>query len=342
MIKPLMVASAATACMQTMAEIAIKKSEVFSPCLRGENASTVALLSPKPHNRLVANTPWQRRIQRANDLIAQHAFAAEILGFYIHVAGFQDILYQKLEGARKAGVSPARPQDTGATFAFPPDADQLASFPAFLSLIEDKAPAHFAQIARDLSNAPSTSLSETSWAETLGSETSWSETSWSDLLTRCWSSTNEPSAPQEFLALAFLQPSAELVRSGTVLQLESYTLALCPLCHRKPSSALLRPQADGGRRSLLCGFCVTEWEYRRVVCPACGEQDHAKLPVYTAESFPHIRVECCDTCRTYLKSIDLTKNGLADPLVDELAFVPLDLWAQERGYAKIRANLLGM
>lgn len=275
----------------------------------------------------MANTPWQRRIQRAKDLIAQHAFAAEILGFYIQVAGFQDDLYQRIERGN-AGVSPARQQDAGATFPFPPDADQLlASFPAFLSLIEDKAPAHFAQIARDLSNVPSASGSETSW---------------SDLLTRCWSSTEEASAPQEFLALMFLQPNAELVRSGTVLQLESYTLALCPLCHRKPSSAVLRPQGDGGRRSLLCGFCVTEWEYRRVVCPACGEQDHAKLPVYTAESFPHIRVECCDTCRTYLKSIDLTKNGLADPLVDELAFVPLDLWAQERGYAKIRPNLLGM
>jgi FdhE protein len=53
-------------------------------------------------------------------------------------------------------------------------------------------------------------------------------------------------------------------------------------------------------------------------------------------------MECCDSCRTYLKTIDLTKNGLADPLVDELAHVPLDLWAQERGYAKLRPNLLGM
>jgi formate dehydrogenase maturation protein FdhE len=53
-------------------------------------------------------------------------------------------------------------------------------------------------------------------------------------------------------------------------------------------------------------------------------------------------VECCDACHTYSKSIDLSKNGLADPLVDELASVPLDLWAQERGYAKLRPNLLGM
>ena len=41
-------------------------------------------------------------------------------------------------------------------------------------------------------------------------------------------------------------------------------------------------------------------------------------------------------------SEDLTKNGLANPLVDELASVPLDLWAQEHGYAKVCPNLLGM
>jgi FdhE protein len=55
-----------------------------------------------------------------------------------------------------------------------------------------------------------------------------------------------------------------------------------------------------------------------------------------------VRLECCDACRTYIKSVDLTKNGLADPLVDELASVPLDLWAREHGYDKLRPNLLGL
>jgi FdhE protein len=104
----------------------------------------------------------------------------------------------------------------------------------------------------------------------------------------------------------------------------------------------VRPQGDGGSRSLLCGFCLAEWEFRRIVCPGCGQEDHAKLPVYTAEELPYIRVECCDACHTYIKTIDLTKNGLAEPLVDELASVPLNLWAQEHGYAKLHPNLLGM
>ena len=55
-----------------------------------------------------------------------------------------------------------------------------------------------------------------------------------------------------------------------------------------------------------------------------------------------MRVECCDTCRRYLKSIDLTKDARPVPPVDELAAIPLDLWAREQGYRKIQPNLAGM
>jgi FdhE protein len=53
-----------------------------------------------------------------------------------------------------------------------------------------------------------------------------------------------------------------------------------------------------------------------------------------------VRIEACDTCRTYLKTVDLSKDGLAVPLVDDLASLPLDLWARAEGYARLKANLL--
>ena len=34
------------------------------------------------------------------------------------------------------------------------------------------------------------------------------------------------------------------------------------------------------------------------------------------------------------------KNGLAVPVVDEIAAIPLDLWAQGRGYSKLQVNLM--
>ncbi len=268
----------------------------------------------KPDNRPVANTPWQQRIRRAERLAAEHPFAAEILGFYIHLARFQEGLYSGLERSSKKGdpVSTLQPN-------WP---ELLASFPAFLGVVEAKAPASLARVARGLSDS--------------------SSESWADMLAHCWSSIEAPTEPQEFLVLAFLQPCAEFLRSRARLQWEAYSLSLCPFCNRKPTLGVLRPLGDGGRRSLVCGFCLAEWEFRRLVCAGCGQEDHAKLPVYTAEALPYIRVECCDACHTYMKTIDLTKNGLAEPLVDELASVPLNLWAQEHGYAKLHPNLLGM
>jgi FdhE protein len=280
----------------------------------------------RPHNRPVAETPWQQRIRRAETLAAQHPFAARILSFYLQIVKFQRDLYGRFEQASTGKSAESRGGGN-----FPPELPELlASFPAFLALIEKHAPSRLVEVAREmrLSNPEV----------------------WSDLLNRVWAEPENLDAPNslatadpaEFVAMAFLQPYAEFVRTRLQLSLESYTHSLCPFCSRKPTLAVLRPLGDGARRNLLCGFCLCEWEYRRIVCPGCDEKDHAKLPVYTAEEFPYIRVECCDTCRTYLKSIDLSKNGLADPLVDELASIPLDLWAQEHGYAKLRANLLGM
>jgi len=80
----------------------------------------------------------------------------------------------------------------------------------------------------------------------------------------------------------------------------------------------------------------------RLACPACGEEDPAKLPRFTAKEIPWIRIDACDACRTYLKAVDLSKEPDAEPVVDELASTPLDVIARERGYAKITPNLAGL
>ena len=120
------------------------------------------------------------------------------------------------------------------------------------------------------------------------------------------------------------------------------TQSFCPFCGSRPVAAVLRPEGDGAKRFLLCSHCFTEWEFRRLLCPNCGEENHSQLPVYTVEEYPHIRIEACDTCRVYLKAIDLTRNGLAVPEVDELASVAVDLWAKEKGYSKLQSNLFGL
>jgi FdhE protein len=105
---------------------------------------------------------------------------------------------------------------------------------------------------------------------------------------------------------------------------------------------VLREEGHGAKRTLLCALCLTEREYPRVVCPSCGEQDFDALPVYTADQFNYVRIDACDRCRSYLKTIDLTKDGLAVPIVDDIASLSLDLWARDRGYVRLRVNLLDL
>jgi FdhE protein len=130
-------------------------------------------------------------------------------------------------------------------------------------------------------------------------------------------------------------------RSGT-RKSPAIMQSTCPFCGWKPVAAVLRPEGEGGKRFLLCSHCFTEWEFRRLLCPNCGEENHQNLPVYTVEEYPHILIEACDTCRVYLKAIDLTRDGLAVPEVDELASIAVDLWAKEKGYTKLQANLFGL
>jgi len=144
-----------------------------------------------------------------------------------------------------------------------------------------------------------------------------------------------------FFGRALLQPYTEsLARRGyTPLGPSRST---CPFCGEKPQVGVLREEGDGGKRSLICSLCSTEWDFRRVLCPGCGEESLDKLPIYKASEFDYIRVEACDSCHTYIKSVDLTRNGLAVPVVDELATIPLNIWAEENGYSKLQLNLLGM
>jgi len=261
-------------------------------------------------------SPWQRRIQRAQELAEQHPFAAEILGFYVHVARFQDELHQRLNVLLQSPAASADRELTASELA------ELSSrFESFLSMAEAHGPAPLAGLSRELRIQ--------------------SRDAWSDLLQAGWTALSHSDAPG-LLARAFVQPYAELLRARAQFRPTATSYALCPFCNRKPALGVLRQMGDGGARSMVCSFCLAEWEFRRIVCPGCGEENDKNLAVFTASDFDYIRVECCDVCKTYIKTVDLTTNGRAEPLVDELASAPLDLWAREHGYAKLQTNLMGM
>jgi len=80
----------------------------------------------------------------------------------------------------------------------------------------------------------------------------------------------------------------------------------------------------------------------RILCPACGEENPDRLPAFSTERYPAARIEACDVCHRYLKSVDLAVDGNAIPEVDDLVSVGLDLWAVEQGFARIEPGLAGV
>jgi FdhE protein len=78
------------------------------------------------------------------------------------------------------------------------------------------------------------------------------------------------------------------------------------------------------------------------VCPSCGVADDKKLAYYSAEEIGHIRVQVCESCKTYIHTVDLGRDEHAIPDIDEITALPLDVWAHERDCRKIHPNLVGI
>lgn len=160
-------------------------------------------------------------------------------------------------------------------------------------------------------------------------------------LQSCWTAQPQPDS-DELYARILLQPYAESASLPTPEPAAALPPSRCPRCNHRPVVAVLRGEGDGAKRSLICSLCSHEWLHRRVLCPFCGQEDKDRLPVYTVEGVDWVRIQACDACGAYIKAVDLSRDGHAVPLVDEIATVALAIWAEEHGYAKGQPNLLGM
>lgn len=273
--------------------------------------------------RAVAGRQWDQRIRRAIELKQLYPYACEILTFYERIAPAQKAIYTLLEAQRGTAKISSHTSDWSReldSFLL------LPQFRLFLDTIAKCAPAPlFARASelRQMDAAATERMIADFWRASLLSQ-------------------NGCEPQQGFILSMFVQPLAEYLADHASEPIPDLTPSLCPRCQSKPVVGVLRPEGDGGKRSLICSLCATEWNYRRILCPGCGEEDVNKMAVFSAAGIDHVRVEACDTCRTYIKTVDLTKDGRAIPLIDELATIPLNLWASEHGYKKSRGNLLGL
>jgi len=258
---------------------------------------------------------WDIRCSRLLELEERHKayeVASPILGFYGRILKFQSSISSRSTRV----IDPKLPLRAQI------DVAEVASLmPTLFSLIAE----HGTDLLREAAER---------WISS-------GDPMWRHSLESAMKSDPVPTAgPDDFFTRACLQPIAENLQ----LQLPGTPYSgghLCPACAGLPQMAVLRPEGDAAGRWLLCSFCLREWAFRRLICPWCQEENKEKLPRYASADSASVHIEACDTCRHYLKAIDMTVDGLAVPLVDEAAFSVLDLWATDRGYKKIVPNLLG-
>jgi FdhE protein len=261
---------------------------------------------------------WDQRIARAQALIDAFPAAAEPLAFYAALAGYQ-----------KSVVDPAVMRvDGAASFREALDsAPILDVIPAFLAWLPSVAPAGLSAAVAQLRTRDSRD-----WAYAIRAYCDDSA-----------AVSTDADRHVRFVVEAMVQPFAGAIAASMPARLQSplETPSRCPVCGSLPVVSVLREEGHGARRSLVCSLCFTEWHSARVRCVACGEETFDRLPVYTAEQYASARIDACDCCRSYVKTIDLTKDGLAVPCVDDIGTLTLDLWAGEQGYRRLKANLLG-
>jgi len=157
-----------------------------------------------------------------------------------------------------------------------------------------------------------------------------------------WSGEREMAG--DYLSRALLRPYLETLSASGIAPERRHREEHCPFCGGRPIVSFRKsdPETHGAARFLVCGLCGTEWPINRSRCPSCGEEDPAKLPLFQSETLPGTRIEACDVCRGYVKSIDLTVDGRPIPEVDDIASIAMDLWAIEQGYERIEPGWAGI
>lgn len=276
-------------------------------------------------------SPFAARRVRAEALRARHPFAAEVLTLYLALLPVQEEAWRAVHES-------------------PPDPDELprwAAARALPAVVEATAEAGPAALREAVGRRPAGAAHEPLAG---------------------WLAGAELDPVDRYLARASLAPAlealGELAGAACAGGPHGGQEQLCPRCGGQPQLSCLASSGESlvsGPRSLLCARCGSSWSCSRSVCPACGESEESRLSVYAERLegpvvsgngkgdgdddrpavFPHLRIAGCTTCNRYLIEVDMARDLRVVPEVDELAALPLDLYAADQGLTKVTPNLMG-
>lgn len=276
----------------------------------------------------ISASPWTARRLRAEELLTRHPFSAEVLTLYLALLPVQEDAWN---GARESAPSPAQLARWAAAKVLPAvvEATEAAGPPTLREAVHSRLADGGDAFAH-------------------------------------WLGGTELDPLGHYLARASLGPVLEALGeqagAACVPVGEAGDAALCPCCGGRPQLSCVADSGESlvsGRRNLLCSRCATSWDFTRSACPACGESREARLLVYTERwggpvtashnrngngagpVFPNLRIAGCESCHSYLIEVVMAQDGRAVPEVDELAAIPLDLYAADQGLTKVTPNLMG-
>lgn len=96
------------------------------------------------------------------------------------------------------------------------------------------------------------------------------------------------------------------ISSGLTVKREEWLERECPFCGYIPDFSKIVESKDNMRK-LHCSLCEEEWEFPRLKCHACGNEEQDTLGFFEFEDNPDYRVYYCDKCKSYIKSIRIPK-----------------------------------
>jgi FdhE protein len=113
---------------------------------------------------------------------------------------------------------------------------------------------------------------------------------------------------------------------------KEWTMGVCPICGSPPALSLFR---ENGKRYLCCSFCWHQWATQRIFCPGCENRDHQTIRYFSIEDQEEHRVDICDRCNSYIKTIDCRNTTrLIYPALEYIATTHLDEKMSEMGFTK--------
>lgn len=140
------------------------------------------------------------------------------------------------------------------------------------------------------------------------------------------------------LAKPFFEAASEQIVgkiSDKVMKDTIWLKHFCPVCGG--SAQLAKLEKESGKKILCCSLCGTEWRFMRVKCPFCCNEEQKSMKFLAEDKSPY-RIDVCEQCKRYIKTIDERKGGEEKkafvPSVADLATLYLDIVAGNEGYER--------